>query len=102
MPLHSIPANRLPKSPATVSLRPRLRSGVVVGEPRANPKPVAKVARVMIPAASLHASNRLRGSRRPPRAVDPLILRLSQKPAVQGPEFAFSPTLPESALTEQE
>jgi cell division septation protein DedD len=75
--------------------------GVVVGRATGPSEPVAKVAKSDDAAPSLPREQPAKGQPTPATsgriplmpAADP------KKPAVQGPEFAFSPTLPESALT---
>jgi cell division septation protein DedD len=75
--------------------------GVVVGRATGDPEPVAQAPQSDDSATSLPREQAAKGQLTPNTsnripllpAADP------KKPAVQGPEFAFSPTLPESALT---
>jgi cell division septation protein DedD len=72
--------------------------GVVVGRATSQPETMAKSENS---AASLPREQSTKGQPTPSASSRiPLIPAAEpKKPAVQGPEFAFSPTLPESALT---
>jgi cell division septation protein DedD len=75
--------------------------GMVVGRATSQPEPVAQVAKNDDSAPSLPREQPAKGQPLPSTSSRiPLIPPAEpKKPAVQGPEFAFSPTLPESALT---
>jgi cell division septation protein DedD len=75
--------------------------GVVVGRTTSQPETVANVAKTDDPAPTLPREQPAKG--RPEVSTSSRIpltpAAEPKKPDVQGPEFAFSPTLPESALT---
>jgi cell division septation protein DedD len=75
--------------------------GVVVGRATSQPEPIAQVAKNEDSAPSLPREQPAKGQPSPSTGSRiPLIPPAEpRKPAVQGPEFAFSPSLPESALT---
>ena len=75
--------------------------GIVVGRATSQPEPVAQVAKSDDSMPSLpHESAAKRQPTPSASGRIPLISPAEpKKPAVQGPEFAFSPTLPESPLT---
>jgi cell division septation protein DedD len=75
--------------------------GIVVGRATSQPEPVAQVAKSDDSASSLSRVQPATGQPLPSTSGRiPLIPPAEpKKPAVQGPEFAFSPTLPESTLT---
>jgi cell division septation protein DedD len=75
--------------------------GMVVGRATSQPEPIAQVAKNNDSAPSLPREQPAKGQPSPTAGGRiPLIPPADpKKPAVQGPEFAFSPTLPESALT---
>jgi cell division septation protein DedD len=75
--------------------------GVVVGRATGHPEPVAQATKSDDSAPSLPREQASKGQLTPPTSSRiPLIPAAEpKKPTVQGPEFAFSPTLPESALT---
>jgi cell division septation protein DedD len=75
--------------------------GIVVGRATSQPEPVAQVAKNDDSAPGLPRESA--ATRQPTPSASGRIPLISpaepKKPAVQGPEFAFSPTLPESPLT---
>ena len=75
--------------------------GVVVGRATGQPEPVAQVAKSDAAAPSLSREQPTQGQPTPSTSSRIPLMPAAEpkKPAVQGPEFAFSPTLPESALT---
>jgi cell division septation protein DedD len=75
--------------------------GMVVGRATSQPEPVAQVAKNNDSAPNLTREQPAKGQPLPATSSRiPLIPPADpKKPAVQGPEFAFSPTLPESTLT---
>ena len=74
--------------------------GMVVGRATSQPEPIAQVAKNNDSASNLTREQPAKGQPLPATGSRiPLIPPADpKKPAVQGPEFAFSPTLPESAL----
>ena len=77
--------------------------GVVVGRATGQPEPAAPVAKGDDSAPSQPREQVVKGQPTPsPSGRIPLMPAAEpKKPAVQGPEFAFSPTLPESTSTGQ-
>ena len=75
--------------------------GVVVGRATGHSEPVAQAPKSDDSVPSLPREQAAKGQLTPSTSNRiPLIPAAEpKKPAVQGPEFAFSPTLPESALT---
>jgi cell division septation protein DedD len=75
--------------------------GVVVGRATGDPEPVAQATKPDDAAPSLPREQAAKGQLTSSTSsrIPLLPAAESKKPAVQGPEFAFSPTLPESALT---
>jgi cell division septation protein DedD len=77
--------------------------GVVVGRATGEPEPVAQATKSDDAASNLPREPAAKGQLTPSTSSRiPLIPAAEPKrAALQGPEFAFSPTLPESALTSQ-
>jgi cell division septation protein DedD len=77
--------------------------GVVVGRATGEPEPAAPVAQSDEPAPSQPREQVARGQLTPSSGGRIPLMPAAEpkKPAGQGPEFAFSPTLPESASTSQ-